>query len=52
LNMALGFRASTNEVLAHSNVTVRVGQISIQRQRPLALSNAESNSVRLHLHSA
>jgi len=50
----MGFRlyASAYEVFGHTDGPVRVGQILIQRQSALALSNALSNSVRKDLDDA
>ena len=44
-DMGLGFRAATNNT-CQADETVRDGQISVQRQRPLAFGDALSRSVR------
>jgi hypothetical protein len=44
--MSLGFRASTDKDLRPTDNTMGVGQVSIQRQRPLAFPNALSRAFR------
>ena len=38
--MGLGLRAATHKILGETDAAMSVGQISIQRQRLLAFSNA------------
>ena len=40
VNMALGFLGATEIKLGETNTRMSEGQISIQRQRPLAMGNA------------
>ena len=48
-DMGFGLHASTDHILGHADAIVGAGQISIQCQGPLALSDALSNSVRKNL---
>ena len=52
VDMGLGFRAATQKKLGQTDERVRAGQISIQRQRPLAFSNALGRAVRKNLDDA
>src|SRR5258705_6595132 len=45
-NMGFGFGALTNKIFHHADARVRIGQVSIQHQRPFAFSHALSHSVR------
>ena len=49
MDMAFSFSATTQKILAETDKRVRVGQIPIQRQRPLAFSNALRRPVRNNL---
>ena len=50
--MGFGFPAPTEIKLRNPDVRVRLGQIPIQRQRPLAFGDALSRAVRKDLHKA
>ncbi len=52
VDMGLGFRGTTKQILGKTDASIRAGQISIQRQRLLALSNALRRPVRNNLSNA
>ena len=47
--MGFGFLAATEKILGEADESVRIGQISIQRQCLLAFSNALGRAVCEHL---
>ena len=50
--MGLGLLAATEKILGETDEAMSVGQIAIQRQRPLAFSDALSCAFRKYLHGA
>jgi hypothetical protein len=52
VDVSFGFCASTKKNLCAPDQGMSVGQITIQRQRVLALSNALGHAFRKHLHEA
>src|ERR1700723_3345239 len=50
--MSLGLLAATKKSLAETDKSVCAGQISIQHQRLLALSNALCRAIRINAHDA
>ena len=51
-DMGLGLLRTTDKILGHADAAMRIGQVTIQRQRVFAFADALNGAVGKHLHGA